>query len=1473
MKRIYDLLAVLIVAVIAMPMSAQVSNENEDGVYKVQRPQAKEFVPGQVLFKLKDGHQAHVRRVAGRVQSAGINSLDAVLKEYAVEEMKQLLPNAKVKGTPRRAKAFNGATIVERDLTQLYKVTLSEEKVHETLQLVEQLKALPEVEFAEPNYKVFIMADEHIADSYSGNPYATQTQQWYLFNYGVPQLWGQTIVNSKRPVIAIIDTGVDLTHPDLKDNLWTNQTEAEGEAGYDNDNNGFAGDVHGWDFINNTGNIRDNNMHGTHVAGIAAASNNDIGIIGANPLALIMAVSVMQSDGSGDIATIAQGIDYAAQNGADVLNLSLGTYANSLTLRQALERAYQTTVIVAAAGNDGQACDPECYPLWNPMFPAAYSFVLGVQAAISGGGLAPFSNFDCNGPNYSSVSTINDPDGFNYELRAPGVDLLSTIPGGKYKSMSGTSMASPLVAGAISALKMVKEYANNEILWGDLLHSSNIAEACAVTNRPAELDILRIQLQNRKDIGDETEEDYSGDHEIDAGETVSIYPVIRTTFGAASNIKLKLELDEFEDDQVVDIQTGVVDFGWNLNAYGRNVSANPMVMKIADDVADGRHIKMKVVATCDESSVTYEWPFTVVVTNMVKISGLISSDMTLKADHIYLVNENIGIMEGATLTIEPGTRIEFMEGMGLSSFGKLVAKGTPEKPIVFTGNHGALWAGINSHASEGRHEHFGGYTNEGMTLFTLEATDQTTIFTGQVKQLPDYADYWLYYAPGEDSPAKSFAITDYMENWEGSDFTARMNLLSDPDYMSTALQRAVQAAKDYYNSLPDYYKEQAPGKYSTDILIEFPYWETYDNPRDSISYCRIDCFDAGNALYYPYMKDCVVTPNNVHNDGYAWNLFYSLAGERNNITEVNGSADTGYLTAGKLRYSNIVNNYFGWNAHTLLKYSQLAYDNYFNNSELCMMSGSGKYYGKSYMLGYNSERPGVDHSNMPSYLGTGREDIVRPYLYEIGNAPSTYGQIDLSNMPNRPYAEAHGIVWKVCVNDKDAQDEYDLLAPIGVGKHKFEVYFNRPMNKAVAPQIAFGVRDPYTQNAVDEDGDGFGWNADGTVYTAYKTISGKTKSDGVNRIYVWGAQDNEFFECPYEKMRFNIQINAAGSMATGFAGEALMGGAKLTWNNAQNNFDDAMGFNIYRYADVEKMMPVLDEFGNQVCDYDENGNPVPKEALQLVCDTVRLNTDVLDIETTTYTDYDVVPGKVYNYYYKVLSTDLKEYDVSNVVAVTPLSSVMGDANGSGEVDVADVQTIVCYITGEEPKPFIFEAADMNKDLAIDVLDLIGVIKKIIPVNGAPATTMAEATAVYTIEDGVLYVESPVALAGVQAQVNLDGRCKKDDVRIADELNGFEQVSAWLSDNDYLFLAYNLNGKTLTAGKHALLYVGDAEVSGMRLSDPQGHNVMAVAGEGATSIDAMGSKVMRQEGIYDLQGRKVTTLKKGVYIVNGEKVVK
>jgi len=1431
----------LLLSVVAVPTSAQVvSADNEDEVYKVARPEARDYVPGQVLMKLKDGRQATVRRAAGRLQSAGITALDRVLREFGAEDMEQLLPNAKVvPGKARRAKAYNGQTIVERDLTQLYRVVLPEEKAPRTMELVDQLKQLDDVEFAEPNYKVYLMADDHIADSYSGN--ALQSQQWYLDDYGVKELWNKPIINPTRPVIAIIDTGVDLTHPDLVDNLWTNQAEAEGEANYDNDGNGFKGDVHGWDFINNTPNVKDFNMHGTHVAGIAAACNNDIGIIGANPRALIMPVSVMQSDGTGDVATIIKGINYAVQNGATVLNLSLGTYGYPSALRQALGNAYQTAVIVAAAGNNGA----DIYRIKDPpgrIYPASFSFVLGVQATDQSGNRATFSNYDPDGPNYSQESTLQDPDGFNYELYAPGTNILSTIPGGKYKVLQGTSMAAPLAAGAISALTMVKDYnkddgLHQEILWGDLTHTDNIAQAYALENRSAELDLVNMQFQNRKELADETDEDYSGDHEIDAGETVSIYPVIRTTFGEASNIKMHLEMgDEFEDPTVVEIYSDSqhqVDFGMHLDAYGRGVSWNPLEFKVANNVADNRHIKLKIVAMCKESSQTFEWPFTIVVTNMVKINGLISENMTLTADHTYLVNENLGIMEGATLTIEPGTRLEFMQGMGLSSFGKLVAKGEPGKPIVFAGYHGAGWTGVKSHESTGKHYHDAAlYTNDEKTLFTLLPTEVTpNKYTRQTTTI-------YYNSSNEGNPYKTFYLYNYIEDFT-EDMTAKQHLLTDPNYLTPAVLQMLSDYNTYWSQYPTIYSSDKPN--STHVDANLFSWYIYDNPRDTISYCRIE--DHGSNSYYPYMTDCVM---NLRYQSAG--VFTHIAGQRNTFQDLVNYGFSNGLSS-NLRYSNIVNNYWGeGSADNMPKYSQLYYNNYFNNIGTCTIRG--KYYGKEYWLAFEPKTPEEDKSEAPSYLGTSREDIVRPYVYEMGNGSSSYGKIILSNMPDRPYAEAHGIVWKVVVNGKDAQDEYEESAPLGVGKHKFEVYFNRPMNKAVAPNILFGVRDPYTQNVVNEDGS---WNEDGTIYTAYKTITGKTKSDGVNRIYVYGAEDNEYFEIPYEKSRFNIQIQAAGSMATGFMAEAGLGKVNLTWDNSKNDFDDAMGFNIYRYT--------IDDAGK--------------------ADTIRINTDIVDIETTTYADYDVTPGETYYYMYKVLSTDLQEYDVSNTVAATPLTSEQGDANGSGSVDVADVISTVNYAAGMEPKPFIFEAADMNTDQAIDILDVIGIIRKILNPS-AGARTMVEAEAIYTIEDGVLYVESPVALAGVQVQLNLSEKLKvkSEEFATAPDLDGFEHVTAWLSDNDMLFLAYNMNGKTLSAGKHALLKLGDADITQLRLSDMQGHNVSVVAGAGTTAIDAMGSKVQLQGGVFNLKGQKVSgksadlkRLPKGIYIVNGEKIVK
>ncbi len=158
---------------------------------------------------------------------------------------------------------------------------------------------------------------------------------------------------------------------------------------------------------------------------------------------------------------------------------------------------------------------------------------------------------------------------------------------------------------------------------------------------------------------------------------------MRSVFGAARNIKMHLEMgDEYEDATLVSFSGEMVDFGMNLSPFGKGVSQNPLTMTIANDVPNGRHIKLKVVATCDGLSTPLEYPFTITVNNMVKLSGMITADRTLTADHEYLVSDNVAIPEGVTLTIEPGTVLRFNSNTGISNSGTLIADGTPEQPII-----------------------------------------------------------------------------------------------------------------------------------------------------------------------------------------------------------------------------------------------------------------------------------------------------------------------------------------------------------------------------------------------------------------------------------------------------------------------------------------------------------------------------------------------------------------------------------------------------------------------------------------------------------------------------------------------------------------------------------------------------------------------------------------------------------------------
>jgi subtilisin family serine protease len=175
----------------------------------------------------------------------------------------------------------------------------------------------------------------------------------------------------------------------------------------------------------------DDNGHGTHVAGIAAAVDNEIGVIGASPEAYLYAVKVLDRTGSGYVSDVIAGIQWAIDNDMDVINMSLGTDSDIQSLHDAVDAAYAANiVVVAAAGNDGDT-DPDS----DVDYPAAYSSVIAVAATDSEDIRASWSS-----------------DGTEVELAAPGVEVRSTWKGGKYKVLSGTSMASPHVAGTVALI-------------------------------------------------------------------------------------------------------------------------------------------------------------------------------------------------------------------------------------------------------------------------------------------------------------------------------------------------------------------------------------------------------------------------------------------------------------------------------------------------------------------------------------------------------------------------------------------------------------------------------------------------------------------------------------------------------------------------------------------------------------------------------------------------------------------------------------------------------------------------------------------------------------------------------------------------------------------------------------------------------------------------------------------------------------
>ncbi|MBW4564269.1 MAG: S8 family serine peptidase [Mojavia pulchra JT2-VF2] len=245
-----------------------------------------------------------------------------------------------------------------------------------------------------------------------------------------PEAWAKGYTG-QDVVVAVLDTGVDYNHTDLRNNIWTNTKEIVGN-GVDDDGNGYIDDARGWNFIDTTNEVLDKNGHGTHVSGTIAGENNGLGVTGIAYGAKIMPLKVLSDSGAGSITSITNGIYYAVNQGANVINLSLGSDFPNSSLASAIEYASKKgVVVVMAAGNNG-------LPILS--YPASYAdkWGIAVGAVDRNNNMADFSNQ----PGISQLAYVT----------APGVDIESTLPGDQYGNYSGTSMAAPHVAGVVALM-------------------------------------------------------------------------------------------------------------------------------------------------------------------------------------------------------------------------------------------------------------------------------------------------------------------------------------------------------------------------------------------------------------------------------------------------------------------------------------------------------------------------------------------------------------------------------------------------------------------------------------------------------------------------------------------------------------------------------------------------------------------------------------------------------------------------------------------------------------------------------------------------------------------------------------------------------------------------------------------------------------------------------------------------------------
>ena len=1004
-----------------------------------------EIIPGKVLFSVLSYH-------AEGEESAYLDDDSDICAEYDLKDVEFIL----------ETKAENTA---EKDGMTPYKTFYEATTSEDVWATVDKLSDNENILSAEPDFvwektdTTTVAATDEEINAETHFPCMDVTGVWKdCFDPAKKEAPG------KGTVVAVIDTGVDYTHKDLADNIWVNEGEIPGNGIDDDGNGGGVGVAYG---------------------------------------AKIMCVRAGQANGSFASSDIAKAIKYAADNGADVINMSFGGTGRSYLVESALQDAFPSCVLVAAAGNDGLPTNDAKqagYLFTEDIYPAGYKYVIGVMATDNNKSLAYFSNWD-----------FKEGSGCEYEMAAPGVGIYSTLPGNRYACWSGTSMATPNVAAAAAILRSKytdKSKYSSRYIMGQLC-SATTSRAYGFRSYP-ELNIrdsLTRQAHPNLTLDEVYTLDYqdvssanNGDGIAQPGETIDMGVAVWNRWGAATDVTVKVDAIsdggvankyvEFINDEVKLSDVGTfasVNNGFTYTDEKLTGISNPIRFKIKEGTPNDIQITFNFTITAkngldEKDTVVYtikpKPTYTLTVQNGIALSGIINEDMTLTNDKLWILENNVLIPEGVTVTVEPGTRIQFWSAdpnnkygasanVYLQVEGRFIAEGTEEQPIEM-------------------------YPGKGFE-------DNAVTITG-TKNDNYYKDSGLL----DDDYVEKYASLKYV-NIYNANYTSYSALKGRPFNVTI-----IAHCNFMYNcsfSFGTLYAKSIANSHFSNMSMKY---QNYGIEANDITTTLFDNYD--NQRVYPY-------------DLFEKNVALNYHGKKDEEPSIRVGASVRHYNL--LFANNAILNSF-----------------YLNNYDNIRAIGS---------FDASDNRTTFDISG--NYWGTTNPDLVKVQCYDAD------WNVSKNDLIQEPYltldddmSEIYPFVTEAYLTDKDG-NRIDKVS--GAQTVKMHVKFNRDMASDVQPMVTYGGSEPYTDFAVSGD-----WANAREWVSEFKIDPYIDLGTMYIRVKGAAAADDKWLVTGTDWGRFKFEITNSSAQSMSLTGEGQLGKNFLSW--MQDDYDTLAGYNIYR---------------------------------------------------------------------------------------------------------------------------------------------------------------------------------------------------------------------------------------------------------------------------------------------------------------------